>query len=197
MVETITPVVYGRRRRYIAAVALHTGAAAASGALIGTLLGAIGWIAGAPWGGAGHLVVAAIAAAYLLREAAGVPVPLPQARRQVPEWWRRFYSPPTAAALYGAGLGIGFFTYLSFGTYAAVAAGVIAAGSPAQGAVVCGVFGLARGLTPAIGAFARDEDDAADIVDRLGRTGRGAPRAANAAALGLVVVAGAAAAGAP
>jgi len=97
MVETITPEVLGRRR-YPVALFLHTLGAGASGAVTGALLGGIGWLLGAPWGAPGYVALACVAALYFVREAAGVPVPLPQLRRQVPEWWRRFYSPETAAS---------------------------------------------------------------------------------------------------
>ncbi len=66
MVETIAPVVYGEdRKRYAAALALHTlGAGAAAGAL-GALLGAAGGLTGAPWGARGALVLAAVAGALI------------------------------------------------------------------------------------------------------------------------------------
>jgi hypothetical protein len=189
MVETITPEVLGRRR-YPVALFLHTLGAGASGAVTGALLGGIGWLLGAPWGAPGYVALACVAALYFVREAAGVPVPLPQLRRQVPEWWRRFYSPETAAALYGAGLGVGFLTYLSFGTYAAVATGAFVSGSVPFGAAACGMFGVTRAAAAAVGAGARDEEEAARIADRLGTMGGGGwPRAVNAGALAAVAAA--------
>src|SRR4029453_15438710 len=73
-----------------------------------------GGLLGAPWGVAGAVLVGASAAAYLAREF-GAPVPVPQLRRQVPDWWRTFFPPNVAAFLYGIGLGPGFLTYLSHG----------------------------------------------------------------------------------
>jgi hypothetical protein len=185
MVETIAPVVYGRRRRYLIAVALHALAAVVTGALTGALLGTAGWMLGAPWDRAGYFVLAGIALLYLAREALGAPVPLPQLKRQVPEWWRRFYGPVTAATLYGAGLGVGFATYLSFGTYAAVAAGAFLIGDPLLGAAACGAFGAARGLGVLVGARARDAEMSAAVVEGLGSDrARTAGRAVNAVVLG-------------
>src|SRR3712207_5968206 len=146
MAETITPVVHGGRRRpYLVAAALHVAGATVSAALLGAVLGGLGALARAPWE-VTPLVVAAGAAPYFLREAVALPIPLPDRKRQVPEWWRTFYSPAVAAFLYGAGLGVGFLTYLSYGTFAVVMAGAVASGDPAAGAFVCAAFGLARGL---------------------------------------------------
>src|SRR4029450_4468699 len=101
MVETITPVVHGgSRSRWGVSGAVHAFGAAASAAVAGGR-GARG--GGARVGGAGALLVGASSAAYLAREF-GAPVPVPQLRRQVPDWWRTFFPPNVAAFLYGIGL---------------------------------------------------------------------------------------------
>jgi hypothetical protein len=196
MAETIVPVVHGgRRSSYLGSVALHALAAAAAAGALGAALGAAGAVAGAPWGDAGLMVLAAVAAAYLLRETAGVPVPIPDRHRQVPDWWRTFFSPPVAAALYGAGLGVGFLTFLTFGTFVAVAAAAIVSGDPLTGAVLCAPFGLARGMSVLVAARARSGEQAAAVVDRLERAAsRTGPRAFNAAVLAAVTIAALAAA---
>jgi hypothetical protein len=185
MVETIAPVVYGRRSSYLVAAFLHTLAATLTAGLTGALLGLVGMVATAPWGDAGTIVVAAVAFLYALREIARVPVPLPNARRQVPEWWRTFFSPWVAATLYGAGLGVAFVTFLSFGTFVAVAAGAVVSGDPLLGAVLCAPFGLARGVAVAVvGLASRTPGESVDDVARFGATA--APRALNGAVLALV-----------
>jgi hypothetical protein len=147
MVETIAPVVHGgRNRSYWTAVFLHALGATLSASLFGAFLGALGDVLGAPWGNAGLIALAAVALLYALRELFGLPIPLPDLDRQVPEWWRTFFSKNVAAFLYGLGLGIGFLTYLSFGTYVAVMTGAFISGDVRTGAVICGAFGLARGL---------------------------------------------------
>jgi hypothetical protein len=173
MVVTITPAVAGgSRARYLALVGLHALAAGVAAALAGALLGAAGGLLGAPWGHAGGLALAGVALLYGARELVGLPVPLPQRRAQVPEWWRPFFSPPAAALLYGLGLGPGFLTYLSFGTLVAVAAGAVSSGDPLLGAALCAPFGLARGLSVVVGAgapwraLARLEELAATSVPR-------------------------------
>ncbi len=195
MVEAIAPVVCGGdRRRYVLAVFLHTLGAAVAAGLLGALLGATGGLMGAPWGRAGLLILAALAAAYALREA-GLPLPLPDRHKQVPEWWRSFFSPPVAALLYGFGLGVGFLTFLTFGTFVAVAAAALLSGEPALGIALCAPFGAARGLSVAISWSAQTSEETGDVVERLERLmSTGAPRALNAAA--LVAVAAVAAGGA-
>jgi hypothetical protein len=185
MVETITPVVHeGNRRRYLTSVALHTlGATLAAGAF-GALLGALGELLSAPWGSGGAVAVLAVAGLYLLREVFSLPIPIPDRHRQVPEWWRRFYSPPTAAFLYGLGLGIGFLTFLTFGTFVAVAAGALVSGDPLLGAAVCAPFGLARGLSVLFGGWG---EWGADPLDHIAATPW--PRIVNALALGGVALA--------
>jgi hypothetical protein len=185
MVETITPVVYGRRSGYILSVALHAVGATITAGITGALLGLIGMLFGAPWGTAGLVGLVIVATLYALREGTRLPVPLPNARRQVPEWWRTFFSPPVAATLYGAGLGVAFLTFLSFGTFVAVAAGAIVGGDPALGALICAPFGLARAVAVAVvGAGSRDPGITVTEIARIG-SGTG-PRAFNAVTLAVV-----------
>lgn len=147
MVETINPVVHGdRRMTYRVALLLHIGGAILGASALGALLGLAGALTGAPWGAPGGLLLAAIAGLYALRETAGAPIPLPALRQQVPSWWRSFFSPPVAGLLYGLALGTGLLTYLTFGTFVAVAAAAVLSGDPLLGAVLCAPFGLGRGL---------------------------------------------------
>jgi len=187
MVETITPVVHGTRRRFKVAVAIHTAGATLSAGVLGVLLGSAGAAFGLEWNDVGIAVIVVVGAVYIAREAIGLQIPLPQLRRQVPEWWRTFFSPRTAAALYGLGLGAGFFTYLSFGTFAAVAAAALTSGDPLVGAALCAPFGAARGVAVIVAANPTSIDRLeAAALTRL-------PRATNAAALvGLTGVSAAA-----
>ena len=153
MVETISPVVHGGKTpSYWRSVALHALGATASAALVGAALGGLGALLGAPWGNAGLMVLAAVAAVYALRELFDLPIPIPDMDRQVPDWWRTFYSREVAALLYGVGLGVGFLTYVSFGTLVVVAAAAITSGSPFAAAFALSLFGLARGLSILISA---------------------------------------------
>ncbi len=167
MVETITPVVYGSRSRWATAFVLHVIGATATAALFGAALGAVGGLLDAPWGRAGAVVLAAAAALYALGELPRVTATVPQLRRQVPDWWREFFSWPVAAFLYGAGLGVGFFTYLSHGTLVVVSVAAIASGHAWMGALVVAPFGLVRGLSAARGAGVGTPQESQDLVDLL------------------------------
>jgi Methylamine utilisation protein MauE len=168
MVQTITPVVHGGRRgRWLGSVVGYTLGATVSAAALGALLGLAGRALGAPWGSAGLWAVAAVAAPFAVRELFGVPIPLPNLHRQVPDWWRTFFSPSVAALFYGLGLGIGFLTYISFGTLVAVAAAAAVSGSALTGAVLVGAFGLARGLSVLLAWSGTTEERLARVVDRI------------------------------
>jgi hypothetical protein len=190
MVETITPVVHGgSRSRWAVSVVLHAIGAAASAAVAGALLAGAGWLLGAPWGVAGLGLVSASAALYVAREL-GAPVPVPQLRRQVPDWWRTFFPPQVAAFLYGIGLGPGFLTYLGHGTVVVVSVAGFASGRPLVGAAVLAPFGLARGLGPVLAFGVRSPSDGAGLVERLERSAsRARWRIANALALSAVAAA--------
>jgi len=190
MVETITPVVHGgSRERWGISLALHAIGATVAAAIVGSLLAGAGALLGAPWGVSGAWLVVAAAALYVAREL-GAPVPVPQLRRQVPDWWRTFFPPHLAAFLYGLGLGPGFLTYLGHGTVVVVAVAAFASGRPLLGAAVLAPFGLARGLGPVLAFGVHSPGDAAALVERLDRSASKARwRVANALALSMVLVA--------
>src|SRR6266508_2215731 len=178
MVETITPVVHGGRAgRWAGSVALHVTGAVASAAAFGATLGAVGSLLGAPWRGGWALLIAIVAVLYLVREATVVPVPVPQLRRQVPQWWRTFFSVPVAAFLYGVG----------------VAVAATGSGEPLVGAALLAPFGLARGLSVLVAVGARRPQEGSALVARLARSASSPGwRAAHVAALLAVGVAAAA-----
>jgi hypothetical protein len=190
MVETITPVVHGgSRSRWGISLALHAVGAAVAAAIVGSLLAGAGALLGAPWGVPGAVLVGAAAALYVAREL-GAPVPVPQLRRQVPDWWRTFFPPHVAASLYGLGLGPAFLTYLGHGTVVVVSVAAFASGRPLLGAALLGPFGLARGLGPVLAFGVRSPSDAAALVERLDRSASKARwRVANAVALSAVLLA--------
>jgi hypothetical protein len=168
MVETITPVVHGgRTRRWAIALALHVLGAGVASAAFGAVLGAAGVALGAPWGAAGFVAIGALGVLYLTREVFGVRVPVPQLRRQVPDWWRTFFGFETAALLYGMGLGIGFLTFLRQGTLVVVSAAAISTGRPLLGAVLVAPFGVARGLSAVVASTTRTQEDGTALVGRL------------------------------
>jgi hypothetical protein len=188
MVETVAPVVYGEKRsRYRLALLLHILAATASAAAVGLAAGTVGYLLGAPWGTGGLVAVAVAATLYAFRELGGLPIPVPDRHKQVPLWWRTFYSPPVAGMLYGFGIGIGYLTYLSFGTYFVVSIAAAATGDPFVGAALTAPFGLGRGLSVLIanwGAGTEIKPSGIDSVDAL--SGTRWPKLVNAIVLSAV-----------
>lgn len=191
MVETISPVVYGTRTRWAGALALHAVGATATAAGFGALVAAAAATLGAPWGRAGGAIVAGTAVLYLVGELTAIRVPVPQLRRQVPDWWRTYFGRPLAAFLYGAGLGIGFFTFLGHGTLVVVTVGAASTGRPLWGALAMAPFGLARGLAPIVAVRSRVPEDGRRLVDRLSSTSGRLRRGLNGLAL-VWILAGAA-----
>jgi hypothetical protein len=194
MAQTITPVVHGgRRRRWAATLAFHVLGATLSAGALGAMLGGAGLAIGAPWGPGGLIVVATIAGLYALRELARVPIPIPDLRRQVPEWWRTWFSPQAAAFLYGLGLGVGFATHLRHGTLVAVSAAALATGDPLLGALMVAPFGLARSIALAAAWGARDQRGVrrlTGVLERFAETP--VPRMLNGTLLAAVVATAAA-----
>ena len=188
MVETITPVVYGGRTRWAVALALHVAGATVIAALFGAALGVAGALLEAPWGRAGATVIAITAILYSVGELPRVTASVPQLRRQVPDWWREYFSWPIAATLYGAGLGIGFFTYVSHGTLVVVALAALASGDPAVGALIVAPFGLVRGLSAAMSVGVSTQQESQRLVDRLAGSPEGRRNLANGGVLVIVAM---------
>ena len=189
MVETIAPVVHGgKRSRYYATLILHALGATGAAALVGFVAATLGMLLGAPWGTTGWLVLGGAALVYCARETFALPIPVPDRHQQVPLWWRSFYSPSVTALLYGFGLGIGYLTYLSFGTYFVVTIAAFVSGNPLIGAATCAPFGLARALSVVL-ANRRTGDDRPSGIDRVDDlAGTRWPRLVNAAALALAAI---------
>jgi hypothetical protein len=183
MVDTITPVVHeGKRGKWFVSVLLHALGATLAAAVFGLALGAVGMLLeGAVDAEIRVAIIGGLALLYFAREAFKLPIPIPDRHKQVPEWWRTFFSPAVTAFLYGVGLGIGFFTYLLFGTFVVVSAAALLIGDPLIGLALTAPFGLARGLSVVIASRRGDP------VDDLARMGEGAgPRLVNAAVLAVV-----------
>ncbi|MEP6973274.1 MAG: MauE/DoxX family redox-associated membrane protein [Actinomycetota bacterium] len=186
MVETITPVVDGGRARWLETLALHTLGATATAALFGATLGWIGELLGAPWQRAGMVALTTVAGVYAMSELTHRRIPVPQLRRQVPDWWRSFFGRSFAAVLYGAGLGVGFFTYLAHGTLVVVASVAVVSGRPTIGALLVAPFGLARGLSVAVAWRSVSAEQSSALVDRLVAAPESRRRAANGGVLALL-----------
>lgn len=137
-----------RRQRYPVTIGAFVAASTAAGALLGAVLGAAGGITpGLGTGIAGAVTVLTIgAAAGLAIDASYRGRHLPGPRRQVNEDWLAAYRGWVYGAGFGAQLGAGITTYVMVSAIYVVLLGAFVAGSAAAGALVGGVFGLARAV---------------------------------------------------
>jgi hypothetical protein len=143
MIETITPDVCGSRRRRRAALALFALGAVVAAAALGLALGALGDLIGARAAVAAVAVLTALAAA---RELGLVRLPVPQLRSQVPDWWRFRLPLPVWSLGYGAGLGVGVFTYQPFATFWIACAAAVVLAAPLPAATAFALYGVGRAL---------------------------------------------------
>jgi hypothetical protein len=143
MLETFTPAVCGSRKRQMLAQALFAVSAVVTAAALGLALGLAGTALGAE---RAVLAAAALALLAAAREAGLVRLPLPQARRQVPERWRFELPLPVWASGYGAGLGAGFFTFHPVSTFWIACAGALALAQPVAAALCFSLYGAGRAL---------------------------------------------------
>lgn len=153
MVHTIAPVVYGQGSsersalwRWLPAMALHIAGAVAGGVLMGGLLGVLGArIPSEParqaWGTA---LLGMLSLLYALHELRLLSLPYPQWQRQVQAQWRSRFHPYITALLFGIQLGVGYATFVSVATLYVITVAAVMAGSPGYGALLFGLFALAR-----------------------------------------------------
>jgi hypothetical protein len=190
MLASITPLgERGRQSHWTVTVTAFALGATAAGAAAGALLGALGRLV--PHGFSAHARIAVIALALLAALAldlGGSAVPGP--RRQVDERWLDRYRGWVYGLGYGSQLGLGIVTVVtSAATYVTLLCALLA--GPATGALVVGVYGALRGLTPLLAAGVRTPGQLVALHARLRRAEPGTARAgaavlAAAAALGLV-----------
>lgn len=126
------------RERWVVAVLL-TSASAASGALIGFVLGLLGGAADVT----DDVPIAVVAVGLVVTVVLDAAVRPLSVRRQVPQLWGRIFSPRTTAILYGARLGVGPLTILrTWWWWLAVVAAALAGVWVSVG--VGALFGAAR-----------------------------------------------------
>jgi cytochrome c biogenesis protein CcdA len=189
MLASITPLgERGRNSRWGLTVTAFILGSTLAGAGLGAGLGAAGSLVGASvnWRLA-VLAGAAVAALALDLGPARVPGPM----RQVNERWLDEFRGWVYGLGFGLQLGLGVTTIVtSAATYVALVAACLA-GDPWRGAIIAGVFGLARGVTLLGGARVREPDQLLALHRRLARLRRPA-WIVGRAAIGLVSVAAAA-----
>ncbi|SRR5581483_1148427 len=191
MLTSITPLgERGRGSRWGVTVAFLVAGSALGGVAAGAAFGLAGELV-LP-GGGGPLRLAALAAvlaAGLALDLGVASLRLPSVRRQVDERWLGAYRGWVYGAGFGLQLGAGLVTVVTASaTYATFAASFLSAGL-APGALIGGVFGLARGAT-VLGAWrVRDPARLVALGRRIARLEPAARRLALAGEAALAVAA--------
>ncbi|MEA2211613.1 MAG: hypothetical protein QOF83_1561 [Solirubrobacteraceae bacterium] len=185
MLASITPLgERGRHNRYPLTMAVFVLGSVGAATLGGLALGAIGslMLSALPTG----LRLGALAAAVLLAIGLDLlPGPVPGPRRQVNEQWLDRYRGWVYGVGFGAQLGIGATTIVtSAATYVAMLAAVLSA-SPGAGALILGVYGAVRGLTPLLAVRSRTTPQLMALHAALARA---AAPVARAGVIALVAV---------
>jgi sulfite exporter TauE/SafE len=154
MLASITPLgERGRHASWAVTVSAFVLGATAAGMALGAVLGALGSLLPAMSDSRREAIFAGAALVAFALDAG--PWRLPGPDRQVNERWRDEYRGWVYGVGYGAQLGLGVSTVVSSAaTYLAMCAALLS-GSAARGALIVGVFGLARGLTPLAAAGVR------------------------------------------
>jgi hypothetical protein len=163
----MTPLVQGRRRvsRYWPALVVHTLGALVAGAGFGWLLGMVGHaVLGARGLAGGTIVVALVGLTLGLGEVGLLKLPVMQAPRQTVKQWRELLGAVGAPLAWGVDLGSGLTTYVPFAGYWLVPLAAVARGDMQYGALVLGVFGLARALTVVVASLNTQEAAAIPII---------------------------------
>jgi hypothetical protein len=203
MLASITPLgERGRHSRWGLTMAAFLVGGVAGGVMAGAAIGLTGAGLLAALGSAGSapavrvLVLAGVALAAAAFDLRILPFGLPTIHRQVDERWLQRYRGWVYGVGFGFQLGLGVVTIVvTAAVYAAFAAAFLT-GSLAGGALIGGVFGLARSATLFSGARVRRPDQLAALGRRLRRFDTASRRSAALLQVGLAGVALAMAAGA-
>ena len=140
------------RLKYITKLALFVVSATVSGSVVGGISGIVGsWIT-PPFFSLQHSIIVFVVATSLIYGAAellGIKLWVPTRHWEVPKQWS-FYGSLFYAAIFGATLGIGFFTFITFVGYYLLLLSCILAADPVYGSIVMAIYGLSRAIPVSI-----------------------------------------------
>jgi hypothetical protein len=162
MVGFLPPLVQEAPLSGWAAIGLYALSSAAAGTVIGWLLGLAGDLA-LPLGPEGRTAAfGLLTAACGMIEIMGVRARLPERRAQVPSTWLYRFGQSRAAMMYGASMGSGLVTYITYaGFYPLLLWGMLR--GPQMGAVLLGFYGSVQSLPVVAAAFAQSRRAAAPV----------------------------------
>ncbi len=164
MLGSITPLgERGRRSRWGLTISAFVVASTTAGALLGGLLGTIGWALGIEGSQASIIVLAVLILTGLAFDSRLGGLRLPTVHRQVDDRWLYRYRGWVTGVGFGFQLGLGVVTIVTTAfTYVTFIAAVLT-GSTFGGALVGAVYGLVRGGTILAGARVDSPDRLAQL----------------------------------
>lgn len=186
-VSTLTPTraVGNAAGLWLKAVTAYTGAGLVTAAAVGLSIGALG-VSVADLSPNVFLAVMIVVAAVLIgREVGLLDITLPQIKLQTEKMWFVRFGVVTAAGMWGAHIGLGFFTVIQHGGIFVVGASSLHYG-PAIGAALMAAFWLGRTLpiwlAPFLTSHEKDGGEIANFVLNSARAYR------SCAAIGLLLL---------
>jgi cytochrome c biogenesis protein CcdA len=135
------------RKSWLGHVAGYSVGGAASSALLGAALGAVGGLIQWPDDWLAVTIVLSVGVACVTREVFAPSAWIPQLRRQTPGRWAKHRGPMTAAVLWGIDIGLVLTTWFTFSGAWFVIALALLAGGPAQGALILLAYWSGRSLS--------------------------------------------------
>lgn len=163
MVETINPAVCGTRARFMKSLAAYFVGSAIGGGLVIAAVASFVLVAGVlPW-----IALTIFAIGLAVVKDAGIRVPVPYRRRQVPEWLRDIVPMPVTGFVFGFELGIGFLTHFTSSAHLTVVllAGWMATQSPAAGMSIVLAQAAAKTLVLLITPRSATQDEIEALIE--------------------------------
>lgn len=146
MAGTVSPAGRGARASRWGKRVIAFGAGSAVGAtLSGGVVALVVSSLDATLGQSAAVALVLCVAAYFIVRDAGLQLPIPYRAGQVPEWLRRTTTPTVSAGLYGAMLGVGFYTHYTVAAHPITLA-AIALVSPLWAAAAIVIYAVAKTL---------------------------------------------------
>jgi hypothetical protein len=159
LLGALTPLVKAAPKYWMRAVIAYTLAGCLTAGATGFLFGLLGqsWKGNAISSRACYLLMAAASLILACREWGWVRFPLPELKRQTEKTWVHEFGFIGSAAMWGAHIGLGFATRITYGGYWVLVVAAVASGKPSYGATLLLVYWFGRTfsvwIAPAISRY--------------------------------------------
>ncbi len=155
-------------RVWAKAVAAYTLAGILTASFVGAIVSQLGRLLGIhAFPSAAFSAIVLLAIALVVREIGWIRFPLPQVHRQTQKMWADTYGFVTGAGMWGAHIGLAFFTVVRHGGFYVVAAAALA-WKPYQSATLFAVYWIGRTLPIwLMPALSRGRNDSASLARQV------------------------------